>query len=90
MHCGNGNGGPCKEGQGLSNSLECPEHPCQNYWHMYTLEIDRTSTPEVVRRFVDMRQYHEVKEDQVGTDVWADAIHHGHFVLLNLAIGGMF
>ncbi|TKX19584.1 putative glycosyl hydrolases family 16 protein [Elsinoe australis] len=90
MHCGVNPGGPCRETDGLPNNRACPGTACQGNWHEYTLEVDRTVTPEVARWFVDGQLYHQVTENTIGASTWAQAVQHGHFVLLNLAIGGAF
>ena len=91
LHCGTNPGGPCNEPSGLGNNLECRDSPCQGNWHEYTLEVDRScGYPEIARWFVDGVQFHEVNQTQVGNETWAQAVQHGHFVLLNLAMGGSF
>ncbi len=37
---------------------------------------------------LDGELVHTVKESDVPPDVWAQATHHGFFVLLNVAVGG--
>ncbi|OEV03108.1 glycoside hydrolase family 16 protein [Streptomyces oceani] len=90
LHCGVNPGGPCKESQGLGNSRPCPETACQAGFHTYALELDRSGGTEELRWSVDGQQYHSVSEADVGAQAWADATHHGHFILLNLAMGGAF
>ncbi|KAH7396135.1 endo-beta-1,3-glucanase-like protein [Pyrenochaeta sp. MPI-SDFR-AT-0127] len=90
LHCGVNPGGPCKETDGLVNFLQCPGTPCQGNWHTYTIEVDRQSNPEKLTWSVDGVNFHTVTETTVGAATWAEAVHHGHFILLNLAIGGAF
>lgn len=58
--------------------------------HTYTVEIDRKANPETLTWSVDGVKYQTVTEAQLGTATWAQTVHHGHFLLLNLAIGGAF
>ncbi|KAF2225630.1 beta-glucanase [Elsinoe ampelina] len=90
MHCGINPGGPCNEPSGLGANQACPNSPCPGNWHVYAIEVDRTRRPETVRWFVDGEYYHNVTETVVGRETWEQAIHEGHFVLLNLAMGGTF
>ena len=46
--------------------------------------------PEEMAWAVDGQFYHELSEEQVGAETWSQAVHHGHFILLNVAIGGAF
>ncbi|KAH7089964.1 concanavalin A-like lectin/glucanase domain-containing protein, partial [Paraphoma chrysanthemicola] len=90
LHCGVNPGGPCRETDGLPGFIQCPGTPCQGNWHVYTIEVDRTTTPERLTWSVDGVNFHTVTQNDVGADTWAQAVHHGHFILLNLAIGGAF
>ncbi|KAK7434394.1 hypothetical protein CaCOL14_013013 [Colletotrichum acutatum] len=90
MHCGVNPGGPCKETDGLVGSRECPNSACQGNFHTYTLEVDRTAELEAVRWFVDGILFWQVVETDLPADVWTQAVHSPHFILLNLAIGGAF
>ncbi|UGY90613.1 glycoside hydrolase family 16 protein [Streptomyces gobiensis] len=88
LHCGVNPGGPCKETEGLGGSAECPG--CADDFHTYALELDRTGSTEYLRWYLDGREYHSVSSADMDAKTWADATHHGHFVLLNLAMGGAF
>jgi beta-glucanase (GH16 family) len=90
MHCGSNPGGPCFETNGRGGSRQCPNSPCQGNFHKYTLEVDRTQTPEAVRWFVDDILFHEIVSTELPSDTWAQVVHRPHFILLNLAIGGAF
>lgn len=90
MHCGVTPGGPCMENTGIVNSLECPGSPCQGNFHTYTLEIDRTRAIEAMRWMVDGILYHEVLSTDIPRETWIGSVDHGHFILLNLAMGGAF
>lgn len=90
LHCGVESGGPCNETEGLGNSTECPETACQAGYHTYALELDRSGDDEELRWYVDDKQYHSVSSADMDEQTWADATNHGHFILLNLAMGGAF
>jgi beta-glucanase (GH16 family) len=90
LHCGTNPGGICNEPNGISGSRSCPATACPGNFHTYTVEVDRSVTPEIARWFVDGQLYHSVTQTQLGAQVWAETFHHGHFILLNVAIGGGF
>lgn len=90
LHCGTSPGGPCKEQDGLPGHIQCPGAPCQGNWHDYTLEVDRSVSPEKVTWLVDDVAFHTVTANDIGNSTWADSVHHGHFIFLNLAICGAF
>ncbi|MCB5909906.1 glycoside hydrolase family 16 protein [Streptomyces pinistramenti] len=91
LHCGVSPGGPCNETQGKGSSRECPGAACQAGFHTYALELDRTdSAAESLNWYVDGQRFHTVTSAEMDADTWAKATHHGHFLLLNLAMGGGF
>ncbi|MFJ9615288.1 glycoside hydrolase family 16 protein [Streptomyces noursei] len=91
LHCGVNPGGPCNETQGKSSSRDCPGSACQTGYHTYALELDRTDPAnEALHWYVDGQQFHTVNASEMDADTWAKATHHGHFLLLNLAMGGAF
>ena len=89
LHCGVPVGGPCAEPGGVSSGeLPCPG--CRTAFHTYAVEFDRSVSPEELRWYVDERRTFTVRADQVDQKTWADANHHGYFLILNVAIGGVF
>ncbi|MFJ3231749.1 glycoside hydrolase family 16 protein [Streptomyces sp. NPDC086787] len=90
MHCGTSPGGPCNETTGIGNSVPCPGGTCQSGFHTYTMEWDRSVSPEAIRFSVDGMTYHTVTANQVDATTWANATGHGYFVILNVAMGGGF
>lgn len=90
MHCGTSPGGPCNETTGLGNSTACPNTTCQSGFHTYTMEWDRSVSPEAIRFYVDGVNYQTVTANQVDATTWANATNHGFFVILNVAMGGGF
>lgn len=75
---------------GIASNLACPGTECQGNLHTYALTIDRSVTPEIMSWSVDGTKYHTITETQLGTAIWAQTVQHGHFILLNLAMGGAF
>ncbi|WP_410587345.1 glycoside hydrolase family 16 protein [Amycolatopsis sp. lyj-23] len=91
LHCGVNPGGPCNETTGLPNNRACPGSSCQSAFHTYRFEWDASTSPQVLRWFVDGQQFHSVSQNQLDATTWANmTTHQGYFVLLNLAIGGAF
>ncbi|MEV5125867.1 glycoside hydrolase family 16 protein [Streptomyces decoyicus] len=91
LHCGVNPGGPCNETQGKGSSRECPGSACQAGFHTYALELDRTDgAAESLNWYVDGQKFHTVNSSETDAGTWAKATHHGHFLLLNLAMGGGF
>ncbi|MFJ8539403.1 glycoside hydrolase family 16 protein [Streptomyces sp. NPDC093591] len=90
MHCGTNPGGPCNETTGLGNSTACPGSTCQSAFHTYTMEWDRSVSPETIRFYVDGTQFHSVNASQVDATTWSNATNHGFFIILNVAMGGAF
>lgn len=89
LHCGDVVGGPCTEPNGIgSGEQPCPD--CRTSFHTYAVEFDRSVSPEELRWYVDDRVTFTVRADRVDQKTWADANHHGYFVILNVAIGGVF
>jgi beta-glucanase (GH16 family) len=90
MHCGVNPGGPCRETEGIGASTPCPGATCQQAFHTYTLEWDRSVSPETVRFLVDGQQYHSVNASMMDATTWRNATDHGFFIILNVAMGGGF
>ncbi|MDX3314394.1 glycoside hydrolase family 16 protein [Streptomyces sp. NPDC054884] len=90
MHCGTNPGGPCNETTGIGNSVACPNTTCQSGFHTYSMEWDRSVSPEAIRFYVDGVNYHTVTANQVDATTWTNATNHGYFVILNVAMGGAF
>ncbi|MDJ0343633.1 acyltransferase family protein [Streptomyces sp. H10-C2] len=87
MHCGTLGGGPCQEPKGLSSGdRSCSD--CRTAFHSYAVEVDLTTGAEQVRWYRDGREYHRVTEAQMDAATWARAVHHGLFLILNVAVGG--
>lgn len=90
MHCGTNPGGPCNETTGIGNNTACPNTTCQSGFHTYTMEWDRSVSPEAIRFSVDGVTFHTVTANQVDATTWSNATNHGFFIILNVAMGGAF
>ncbi|MGW6904169.1 glycoside hydrolase family 16 protein [Streptomyces sp. NPDC054940] len=90
MHCGTNPGGPCNETTGIGNYTACPGSTCQSAFHTYTMEWDRSVSPETIRFSADGTQFHSVNASQMDATTWSNATNHGFFIILNVAMGGAF
>ncbi|MFI0718251.1 discoidin domain-containing protein [Streptomyces sp. NPDC021224] len=89
LHCGVGSGGPCNETTGLgSGERACSG--CQTGYHTYAVEIDRSTSPEQIRYYLDGANYFTVNSSQVDAATWANAVDHSFYIIFDLAIGGGF
>jgi hypothetical protein len=89
LHCGTAPAGPCNEYNGFSGGLlTCPD--CQTGYHTYSEIIDRTTTDEQIRWYLDDQQIWVTHESEVGVAAWQAAVDHGFFLVFDLAIGGSF
>jgi beta-glucanase (GH16 family) len=89
LHCGTNPGGPCNESTGIGSG----EHACsgcQTGYHDYAVEIDRSTSPEQIRWYLDGALYFTVKANQVDATTWANAVDHPFFIIFDLAMGGGF
>jgi len=89
LHCGTSPGGPCNETTGIgSGERAC--NGCQTGFHTYAMEYDRSTNPEQLRWYLDGNNFFTINANQVDATTWANATHHGFFVILNVAMGGGF
>jgi len=90
LHCGINPGGPCNETTGLGGNKACSSTTCQAAFHTYRVEVDRSTSPEVIRWYLDGVQFWQVYSNNAGMDAttWANAVDHGFFIILNVAMGG--
>lgn len=88
LHCGTSPGGACNETSGLGGNLSGLNPTLQGGFHTYAVELDRSTSPEQLRWYVDGQQFHSVTADQVDATTWNNATHHGFFLILNVAVGG--
>ena len=87
LHCGTAPNGPCNESSGRGSGLRTCAG-CLTGYHNYSEVIDRTLSDEQIRFYVDDSLTWQVSESQVGVTTWQNAIDHGFFVILDLAMGG--
>ncbi|GLY17069.1 endo-1,3-beta-glucanase [Kineosporia sp. NBRC 101677] len=88
LHCGVAPGGPCNEFSGLSGSRANLNPSPQAGFHTYAVELDRSTSPEQLRWYVDGQQFFSVNANQMDATTWNNATHHGFFLILNVAVGG--
>jgi beta-glucanase (GH16 family) len=97
LHCGtpvqlnaDGTRGPCHEDTGLGSGLQtCPG--CQTGFNTYSVVIDRRDrSDEQIRWYLDGREFYSVSESRVGPAVWDEAVDHGFFIILDVALGGTY
>jgi hypothetical protein len=90
LHCGVDPGGPCNETTGIgSGLLACGG--CQTGYHTYSVIVDRrTAGAEQLRFYTDGALQLTVNQSQMDATTWANAVDHGFFIILNVAIGGAY
>ena len=89
LHCGVDPGGPCNETTGIgSGERACSG--CQTGYHTYAVEIDRSTSPEQIRWYLDGNNFFTLNSTQVDATTWANAVDHSFYIIFDLAIGGAF
>jgi beta-glucanase (GH16 family) len=90
LHCGTNPGGPCNETSGLGGNTPCAGTTCQAGYHTYTMIVDRSTSPEEIRWYLDGTEFWHVDSNRAGMDAttWSNAVDHGFFIILNVAMGG--
>jgi Carbohydrate binding module (family 6)/Ricin-type beta-trefoil lectin domain/Putative Ig domain len=69
----------------------CPTTGCQTGYNTYSVIINRTNTSaEYLEFLMDGTVTDTITEASVGTTAWQDAIDHGFFIILDLAMGGNY
>jgi hypothetical protein len=89
LHCGVSPGGPCGESTGIGSG----EHACagcQTGFHTYAVEVDRSTSPEQIRWYLDGANFFTINSNQVDATTWSNAVDHSFFVIFDLAMGGGF
>ncbi|MFV8315692.1 PE domain-containing protein [Mycobacterium sp. 23] len=89
VHGGTAPGGPFNEFNGIGSG-ERPVTGAQTSFHTYAIELDRSTSVEQLRWYLDGNNYFTVNANQVPAADWNNATHHGFFVILNVAMGGGF
>ncbi len=95
LHCGTAPGGPCNEYNGIGNGGLAFT---RTGWHTYGFQVDRsmvgtgktgTWKDETLTWFLDGKSIFSVKGAQINDEAtWTKIAHQGHFLLLNVAVGG--
>jgi beta-glucanase (GH16 family) len=71
----------------------CPARgsSCQTGYHTYTVLLSRRNTSAEYLEFrMDGQTIDTITEAQVGATAWREAIDHGFFIILDLAMGGNY
>jgi beta-glucanase (GH16 family) len=89
LHCGTSPGGPCNETSGIGSGQKACGG-CQTGFHRYTMLYDRSVSPERVAWYLDGKNIFNAYSNQVDATTWNNALHHGFFVILDVAMGGGF
>lgn len=88
IHCGTAPDGPCNEYDGISSTTNIT----RGVFNTYGFEIDRTAgdwEEETLTWFLNGEQQFQVVGETVGDEsAWSALAHGGHFLLLNVAVGG--
>jgi hypothetical protein len=76
---------------GGSNLEPCPDSPCDAGYNTYSVIINRTNTSAEFAQFLmDGNLVATVTESHTGKTVWQNAVDHGFFMILDLAVGGNY
>jgi beta-glucanase (GH16 family) len=71
--------------------IACRGSKCESGYHTYSVVINRTNTrAEYLQFLMDGRLTKTITEAQVGATAWHQAIDHGFFIILDLAMGGNY
>src|SRR3954452_2332470 len=90
FHCGVWGQPPCNEPEGISSGLSACAG-CQTDYHTYTvIEDRRNASAEQLRFYTDGVEQFRVDQNSVSDQIWTDALHHGFFMILDVAIAGSY
>lgn len=82
-------GPPFNEPTGISSGEHAVPNAGTSY-HTYAVELDRSTSVEQLRYYLDGNNYFTINSNQVSATDWNNATHHGFFVILDVAMGGSF
>jgi beta-glucanase (GH16 family) len=95
LHCGTAPGGPCNEYDGIGNGGVSIS---RSGFHIYGFQVDRsmvgkgktgTWKQETLTWFLDGKSVLKITGAHIGDEnTWTQIAHQGHFLLLNVAVGG--
>jgi beta-glucanase (GH16 family) len=86
LHCGTATGGPCDEPNGRYGVHQFGAAPSTTGFHTYSVIWD--SAAKTLTYQFDGTTFNTVTAAQVGVGTWQQAMSHGYFLLLNVAVGG--
>jgi beta-glucanase (GH16 family) len=76
---------------GGSNLQPCPGTPCDAGYNTYSVIINRTNpAAEFAQFLLDGNIVATVTESHTGTAIWQQAVDHGFYMILDLAVGGAY
>jgi beta-glucanase (GH16 family) len=76
---------------GGSNLEPCPNSPCDSSYNTYSVIINRVNTSAEFAQFLlDGKLVATVTESHTGTAIWQQAVDHGFYMILDLAVGGAY
>jgi hypothetical protein len=71
--------------------IACTGSRCESGYHTYSVVINRVNTrAEYLRFLMDGHVTDTITEVKVGATAWREAIDHGFFIILDLAMGGNY
>jgi len=80
-----------RERGGGSNLLPCPDTACDAGYNTYSVIINRVdSSAEFAQFLMDGKVVATVSEEHTGEAVWKQAVDHGFYIILDLAVGGAY
>jgi beta-glucanase (GH16 family) len=95
LHCGTAPGGPCNEYNGIGNGGVAF---ARSGFHVYGFQVDRsmvgagktgTWQQETLTWYLDGKSVLSINGAKIGDqNTWTKIAHQGHFLLLNVAVGG--
>jgi beta-glucanase (GH16 family) len=71
--------------------IACRGSKCESGYHTYSVIVNRAKTgAESLQYLMDGRVTDTITESEVGAAAWHEAIDHGFFIILDLAMGGNY
>ncbi|KXT09028.1 hypothetical protein AC579_10181 [Pseudocercospora musae] len=90
MHCDKNPGGACNEPSGIGNQASCSGSRCPGNYHIYEMVIDRTTSPESIKFWLDRNLKYTIKSSQFTSTIWNQSVNRGFYLVLNVAMGGAY
>jgi hypothetical protein len=89
FHCGVDPNGPCDEPTGYTSGLAYYAGLNTSY-NTYSEIIDRRTSNEQIRWYINGQQVWQVSESQIGAATWTQAVDNPFIIIFDLAIGGSY